>query len=571
MTYLMQMLAYFNPVAALRRLSFSGDTARDDLIAGITVSLIAIPQSLAYAQLAGVPAYYGLYAALIPTIVGALFGSSRQLSTGPVAMTSLLTAASVAPFAAQGTDMFYTYVVLLALISGVLQILFGLLRMGMLLNFLSHPVLIGFINAAALIIGLSQLPALLGVPARQSDQFLVDVWGVLGDAPTMHEISFVLGAVALVALYAFKRFAPKWPGVLVTVAALTGVSYLIGYADMDGSVVGAIPQGLPTLSVPQVEWQAVQALLPAGFIIALISFMEAMSSSKVIAIKTRAQWDQNQELVGQGLAKIAAAFCHTLPVSGSFSRSALNLASNARSGLASIISAGFVLLTLLFLTPLLFHLPKPVLAAIIMMAVFGLLNFRNFVKAWRANRDDGIAAVVTFVATLVFAPNIQNGILTGILVSLAMLLYRMMKPRIAILGKHHDASLRDAGRHQDIEPMHPQLSALRFDGALRFVNVACFEDALLKLERENPELKHVLVKSSGINYIDASGVEMLGNLADRFRESGITLNFSGFKSQVQDVLDRTGLAEKIGRDHIFPSDGEALSYLNQTLGMGPAK
>ncbi|OYW40618.1 MAG: sodium-independent anion transporter [Hydrogenophilales bacterium 12-61-10] len=567
----MQMLAYFNPVAALRRLSFSGDTARDDLIAGITVSLIAIPQSLAYAQLAGVPAYYGLYAALIPTIVGALFGSSRQLSTGPVAMTSLLTAASVAPFAAQGTDMFYTYVVLLALISGVLQILFGLLRMGMLLNFLSHPVLIGFINAAALIIGLSQLPALLGVPARQSDQFLVDVWGVLGDAPTMHEISFVLGAVALVALYAFKRFAPKWPGVLVTVAALTGVSYLIGYADMDGSVVGAIPQGLPTLSVPQVEWQAVQALLPAGFIIALISFMEAMSSSKVIAIKTRAQWDQNQELVGQGLAKIAAAFCHTLPVSGSFSRSALNLASNARSGLASIISAGFVLLTLLFLTPLLFHLPKPVLAAIIMMAVFGLLNFRNFVKAWRANRDDGIAAVVTFVATLVFAPNIQNGILTGILVSLAMLLYRMMKPRIAILGKHHDASLRDAGRHQDIEPMHPQLSALRFDGALRFVNVACFEDALLKLERENPELKHVLVKSSGINYIDASGVEMLGNLADRFRESGITLNFSGFKSQVQDVLDRTGLAEKIGRDHIFPSDGEALTYLNQTLGMGPAK
>jgi len=567
MTFLVQMLAYFSPVAALRRLSFSGNTARDDLIAGITVSLVAIPQSLAYAQLAGVPAYYGLYAALIPTVVGALFGSSRQLSTGPVAMTSLLTAASVAPFAAQGTDAFYTYAVLLALISGVLQILFGLLRMGVLLNFLSHPVLIGFINAAALIIGLSQLPALLGVPARQSDQFLVDVWGVLGDTPTMHEVSFVLGAVALVALYAFKRFAPTWPGVLVTVATLTGLSYLIGYADMDGRVVGAIPQGLPTLAVPHVEWQAVQALLPAGFIIALISFMEAMSSSKVIAIKTRAQWDQNQELVGQGLAKVAAAFCHTMPVSGSFSRSALNLASNARSGLASIISAGFVLLTLLFLTPLLFHLPKPVLAAIIMMAVFGLLNFRNFVKAWRANRDDGIAAVVTFVATLVFAPNIQNGILTGILVSLAMLLYRMMKPRIAILGSYHDASLRDAGRHQDIEPMHPQLSALRFDGALRFVNVACFEDALLKLERENPELKHVLVKSSGINYIDASGVEMLGTLIDRFRESGITLNFSGFKLQVQDVLDRTGLAEKIGSDHIFPSDREALAYLNQTLGL----
>lgn len=559
-----EVLSYFNPASALRRLSFNRETLRADLLAGITVSLVAIPQSLAYAQLAGVPAYYGLYAALIPTIIGALFGSSNQLSTGPVAMTSLLTAASVAPLAAPASDQFYAYVVLLALVSGLFQIAFGVMRMGVLLNFLSHPVLMGFINAAALIIGLSQLPALLGVPPQQSGRFLLDVWGVLGSAVNMHVVSLVFGVVSLAALFAFKKYAPKLPGVLITVVVLTAVSWLVGYAEMGGRVVGAIPEGLPTMGMPTMDWQATVALVPAGFVIALISFMEAMSSSKVIAIKTRVRWDQNRELVGQGLAKVAAAFSNTMPVSGSFSRSALNLASDARTGLSSIIAASFVLLTLLFLTPLLYHLPKPVLAAIIIMAVFGLLNFKNFSKAWHTNRDDGLASVVTFVSTLAFAPNIQNGILTGILLSLALLLYRMMKPNIALLGVYHDATLRDKDRH-DLEPMHPHLSALRFDGALRFVSVAYFEDALLKLERENPELEQVLVKSSGINYIDASGVETLSNLVTRFRDNGIIINFSGFKRQVQEVLDRTGLTEKIGKEHIFPSDREALEYLNREL------
>src|SRR5512135_1935720 len=364
---------------------------KDDLIAGITVSLVAIPQSLAYAQLAGVPAYYGLYAALIPTVIGALFGSSRQLSTGPVAMTSLLTAASVAPLAAHGSDAFYAYVILLALLSGLFQILFGALRVGVLLNFLSHPVLMGFINAAAIIIGLSQLPTLLGIPAKQSEHFLLDIWHVVSHIDTMHELSLGFGLSAIALLLAFKRFAPKLPGVLITVALLTWVSYGLGYANMGGRVVGDVPQGLPSISIPPLDWTASIALLPAGFVIALISFMEAMSSAKVIAIKTRQPWDENKELIGQGLAKVAAAFSHSMPVSGSFSRSALNLASEAKSGMSSVISALFVLLTLLFLTPLLFHLPKPVLAAIIMMAVIGLINFSAVRNAWRANRDDGIA------------------------------------------------------------------------------------------------------------------------------------------------------------------------------------
>lgn len=538
----------------------SGETIRADLIAGITVSLVAIPQSLAYAQLAGVPAYYGLYAALIPTVIGALFGSSNQLSTGPVAMTSLLTAASIAPLAAHGSELFYSYAILLALVSGLFQIAFGMLRVGILLNFLSNPVLMGFINAAAIIIGLSQLPMLLGIPAAQSQHFLLDITQVLLHIDSTHFFSLGFGVSAIILLTAFKKYAPKLPGVLITVASLTWVSYAIDYAGLGGTVVGVVPQGLHSLSIPPLDWHATVALLPAGFVIALISFMEAMSSCKVIAIKTRQPWDENKELIGQGLAKVAAAFSQSMPVSGSFSRSALNLASDARTPLSSIISAIFVLLTLLFFTPLLFHLPKPVLAAIIMMAVMSLINFQSVRNAWRASRDDGVAAIITFLATLAFAPNIQVGILTGIIISLSLLLYRMMRPRVVILGLHSDSTLRDAQQH-NLPPLHPKLGAIRFDGALRFVNVSYFEDALLRLEREEPDMSCILIQSSGINEIDASGIEMMRNLLERLKNSGITLAFSGLKKQVSDVMDRTGLTEMIGGQNIFATDRLAIDEI----------
>ncbi|ADE11941.1 SulP family inorganic anion transporter [Sideroxydans lithotrophicus] len=558
----MNLRAYWGNFAS--RFDFHSGTLKADLIAGITVSLVAIPQSLAYAQLAGVPAYYGLYAALIPTVIGALFGSSNQLSTGPVAMTSLLTAASIAPLAAHGSDLFYSYAILLALISGLFQIAFGVLRIGVLLNFLSNPVLMGFINAAALIIGLSQLPTLLGIPAAQSQHFLLDISRVLLHIDTAHELSIGFGVAAILLLLGFKKFAPRLPGVLITVASLTWLSYMVGYANLGGRVVGVVPEGLPTVSLPPLDWHATMALLPASFVIALISFMEAMSSCKVIAIKTRQPWDENKELIGQGLAKVAAAFSQSMPVSGSFSRSALNLASDARTPLSSIISAVFVLLTLIFFTSLLYHLPKPVLAAIIMMAVMNLVNFESIRNAWRANRDDGLAAIVTFIATLAFAPNIQNGILTGIILSLSLLLYRMMRPRVAVLGLHSDTTLRDAVRH-NLPPLHPNLGAIRFDGALRFVNVSYFEDALLKLERENPEIEYILVQSSGINEIDASGIEMLRNLLDRFKSSGIKLAFSGLKKQVSDVMDRTGLTDRIGQENIFGTDSWAIDELRGRL------
>lgn len=552
----------------LRWFPLRPETLKVDLIAGITVALLAIPQSLAYAQLAGMPAYYGLYAAMIPTVIGALFGSSGILSTGPVAMTSLLTAASIAPLAIRGSEQYLSYAILLALLSGVFQIAFGLLRMGILLNFLSYPVLMGFINAAAIIIGLSQLPTILGIPFSQSNHLLTDTWHVIAQIDSLHEISLAFGLAAMLSLFAFKKYVPKWPGALITVAVLTLVSYLIGYENMGGRVVGEIPSGLPSFAVPPLDWHATIALLPAAFVIALISFMEAMSSCKVIAIKTRTAWDENQELIGQGLAKVAAAFSQSMPVSGSFSRSALNLSANAKTGISSLISAACVLLTLLFFTSLLHHLPKPVLAAIIIVALINLVDYRSIIRSWRARKDDGVAAVITFASTLAFAPNIQVGILTGIMLSLALLLYRWMRPRVAVLGMHEDGTLRDV-EYFKLSELHPKIGAIQFDGSLFFVNVSYFEQAILQLERRKPNLKYILVVSNSINGLDASGVEMLSNLIDRLKASGITLVFSGIKQQVMEVMERTGLAQKTGQENIYPDDAAALAVLYRLVDDAP--
>jgi len=539
-------------------------TLKIDLLAGVTVALVAIPQALAYAQLAGVPAYYGLYATLIPVIIGALFGSSLLLSTGPVAMTSLLTAASIMPLAAYGSEQFYAYVILMALLSGLIQIGLGLARMGVLLNFLSYPVLRGFINAAAIIIGLAQLPAMVGLSLRNSQHFLTDVLHVVENLDSMHTESLFFGVGSLILMALIKKFAPKLPGVLITVALATVISYAIGFEALGGRIVGAIPEGLPHFSIPPMDWKASIHMLPTAFVIALISFMEAMSSSKIIAIKTRTQWDENQELIGQGLAKLAAAFSQSMPVSGSFSRSALNLASGAKTGMSSIFTALMVLLTLMFFTPLLHELPKPVLAAIIMMAVFSLINVKTITEAWVAGKPDGIAAIVTFVATLAFAPNIQNGILTGITLSLVLFLFRTMKPRIVLLGLDKDGMLRNAERF-NLPKLDPQVTAIRFDGQLYFANVNYFEESILYLVSHDPELKYILVVANGINGLDASGVEMLKHLVDRLNQNNIALVFCSIKGNVIDVMQRTGLVDKIGNDNIFASEDAALKEITQRL------
>ena len=537
---------------------------RRDLIAGLTVSLVAIPQSLAYAQLAGMPPLYGLYAAFIPSIVGVLFGSSPLLSTGPVAMTSLLAAASVGALVPPGTDQFYAYVTMLALLSGVFQLGFGLARAGMLLSLVSHPVLMGFINAAALIIAISQLPALMGISTRQTQRLLVDTWSVVSRPDQAHAMSLAFGLAAMVMLVAFRKFSPRLPGVLLTVVLATWASYLSGFAEHGGLVIGDVPAGLPVLAVPNLDWAAIRSLLPAAFVVALISFMEAASSGKVIAIRTRMRWDENQELIGHGLAKVAAAFCQSIPVSGSFSRSALNVAAGAATGLSSVFAAASVLITLLFFTPWLHHLPKPVLAGMIILAVLRLVDVRALRQAWRASKDDGFAALSTFFVTLAFAPDIQIGIVAGIIVSLVAFLYRRMRPRVAIVSLHQDGTFRDSARFE-LPPLHERIGAIRFDASLYFTNASYFEEAVLRLQRDHPEITCIVVAAHSINDIDASGVETLRNLAERLRQSGVTLVLSGVKRQVQEVLERTDAIAALGSANIFSTDTEAVASLRARL------
>lgn len=541
---------------------------RGDVLAGVTVGLILVPQALAYAQLASLPPYIGLYAALLPAIVAALFGSCGSIATGPVALTALLTGASLVTVARPGTEEFITAAILLALLSGLIQLVLGGLRLGWLLNLLSRPVMAGFINAAALLIGLSQVPALLGLRMQRSDHFLIDFWNMLGNFDNAHLPALVFGLATLAMLIVLRRFAPRLPGVLLVVALATFLSASTGFEAGGGRVIGAIPAGLPAFVLPPMDWGLAVALFPAAFVIALVSFMEVTASATMISARTGDHWQRNQELIGQGLAKVVSGFCGAMPVSGSFSRSALNHFSGARTGLSSLVAAAFVVVTLLYLTPLLWHLPTAVLAAVIMVVVVNLIDFRALSGAWKAGRDDGIAAVATFVTTLAFAPNIQNGILVGLLISLSLMLYRDMQPRVALLALHEDGTYRDLERFGLPHP-HPNLVIMRFDSPLTFVTAEQFEEAVLKAAKAQPDVRVLLISAIGINAIDASGLHAVSTLRTRLATENCQLAFCGLKKQVIDAMENTGLWAQLQPHAHYRTEQHALEIVLPLLPAAP--
>ena len=690
----MNSFARFLPF--LRWFPLKGDLFKADFIAGVTVALVLIPQSMAYAQLAGMPAYYGLYASFLPVAVAALFGSSNFLGTGPVAVVSLLTASSLAVLAPPGSDQFIALAILLTLMVGVFQLSLGALKLGVIVNFLSHPVIVGFTNAAAIIIGLSQVSKLFGVSMGRSESFMKDIWGVALQLGETHLPTLAMGASAIAVMWAVKKYRPKWPGVLIAVVLATLVSWAIGFErnlegrvdqladpeiksmvsqlvaaqeklaaleveksdktaallasektegisaarlaaleysvdlaaiaanfakdesdklkkalrkmavvrvvnDQDetaglylaehlpaglktdghtyrirkvdgekfklvggGDVVGAIPEGLPSVSVPSLSLDALGSLLSAAIVISLVGFMEAISIAKALAARAKQKVDPNQELIGQGLANIAGSLTQAFPASGSFSRSAVNFNAGALSGMSSVVTAGFVLLTLLFLTPLLYHLPQAVLAAIIIMAVIGLVNFEAIKHAWHASRHDGIAAGITFVSTMVFAPHLDNGIMVGAGLAILLYLYRTMRPRVAILGRYPDGTLRDIKVHPDL-PTSEHVVAMRFDGSLYFANIAFFEDAVLEAVADRPNVKYVLIVGDAVNQLDASGEEVVHHLVTRLREGNVEIVFSGLKKQILDVMRATGLFELIGQRNIFATEDQALTAIYERI------
>lgn len=674
-------------VAWLKDYSF--EKLKIDSLSGLTVALVLIPQSMAYAQLAGLPAYYGLYASFLPPIIAALFGSSRQLATGPVAVVSLMTAASLEPLATAGSEGYIAYAILLAFMVGVFQLSLGVLRLGVVVNFLSHPVVNGFTNAAAIIIASSQLSKMFGIYVDKASHHYETIYRVcVAAVHYTHWPTLFMGLLAFGIMYGLKRINPKIPNVLVAVAVTTVISWAIGfqhdsevdldaikepqvhemiagfnqtvaginaateertlfmnelddakahhdeiarldsqhainvvnfkidqlkeeahmyrknlrnmmfYADETGSqqvfhlkgdpalknlkndriwrlkigntvldtqnllmtgggaVVGDIPKGLPAFSIPDINLKVILQLFPFAVIISLLGFMEAISIAKAMAAKTGQRLDPNQELIGQGLANLLGSMTKSYPTSGSFSRSAVNLQAGAMTGLSSAFTTLAVVIMLLFFTPLLYDLPQAVLAAVIMMAVLGLINVRGFIHAWKVQWYDGAISIIAFVSTLIFAPHLDRGIMIGVTLSLMVFLYKSMRPTVTSLSRHEDEALRGAMVHGLQKCKY--IDVVRFDGPLFFANASYLEDKINDRMQNRKDLKHIIIVSNAINDIDASGEEVLSLLIENVRSAGVEISFSGVNESVMKVFKRTHLMAMIRPENIYPTMEKAI-------------
>jgi len=677
-----------------------------DFLAGLTVALVLIPQSMAYAQLAGLPAYYGLYAAFLPPMVAALFGSSRQLATGPVAVVSLMSAASLEPLATAGSSQFIAYSIALALTVGIFQFSLGVLRLGLVVNFLSHPVVNGFTNAAAIIIASSQFSKFFGVyvdTAGHHYETMVRVAQAAMDYT--HLPTLIYGVCAVIIMVVLKKINPRIPNVLVAVAITTVISYFTGFnndvrVDLSainlptiaekitdfnhsakeletlgaertalglqideemkklkeghgnnksaeliqlqsqselltlkineakhhshllrtdlraykfegagegdslklypkdslpegiatdgktwrlkvgnsplkttelllmggGAVVGKIPEGLPQFTVPELNAKSFMKLLPTAIIISLLGFMEAIAIAKAMAAKTGQKLDPNQELIGQGLANIFGSIGSSYSISGSFSRSAVNLQAGAVSGISSVVTSVMVVITLLFFTPLLYHLPQAVLAAVIMMAVIGLVNVKGFIHSWKAQWYDGAISILSFMVTLYFAPHLDKGIMVGVALSMVVFLYKSMRPVVARLSMNEENVLKSAEHYRLKGCRH--ISVVRFDGALFFANASYLDEQVAKFRTEQPELRYILLDARGINDMDASGEEALEMLCKRLRSAKLGFAMCGVKGQVLQVMERTGLLEEIGREHMYADSKAAVTALVRQIHNG---
>jgi SulP family sulfate permease len=542
---------------------------KGDISAGLTVGVMLIPQGMAYAMIAGLPPIYGLYAATIPLIIYALLGTSRQLAVGPVAMVSLLTAAGVGALAEGGTETYIMLAITLAFLVGAIQFLLGVFKLGFLVNFLSHPVISGFTSAAALIIGLSQLKHLLGINIPGSHHIhtiLISAFEKFGE---INWLIFAVGIAGIIIIKGVKLINKSIPGPLAAVLFGTLAVWGFGLADKGVKIVGEVPSGLPGFSLPSLDMVTLQSLVPVALAIALVSFMESIAVAKAIQAKHKDyKVLPNQELIALGMANIGGSFLQSYPTTGGFSRTAINDQSGANTGLASIISALLIVLTLLFLTPLFYFLPKAILASVIMVAVFGLIDVKEARHLWKANKTDFWMLVVTFIATLTLG--IEQGIGLGVILSLVMVIFRTTRPHVAILGRVPQTThYRNVDRFEGLE--EPEgLKILRFDAQLYFANTSFFKDTLEELLANHKNLKVLLLDFGTISQMDSSAIHALEEVVDDYRANGKGIYFSGVKGPVRDAMTRGHIIEKIGKQNFFMSKEDAVGFYrdqkNQTTG-----
>lgn len=541
----------------LFKFSPKSDFLKSDLIAGITVALVLIPQSLAYAQLAGLPAQFGLYASLLPPVIAAFFGSSKQLATGPVAVLSLMTAAALSPHYTLESNEYVLAAIFIALCLGLMQLFFGITKLGGLISFLSHPVIYGFTNAAAIIIATTQLSKFFGVEVAKYEHQYETVIAVFQSALKNTEpITLLLGLWSVYAMYTFRKINKKLPAVLITVVGATLLSMVINFK---GALIGEVPVGLPKFMIPSVDLQLLSSLLPTILTMSIIGFTESISVAQAVAVKTKEAINPNKELVGQGISNIIGSFFQSYPVSGSFSRTAVNFQAGARSAFSSFFTCVLVFITLLFLTKFLYFIPQVVLAAVIIFSVMGLLDIRKIKHIWYTNPYDGIAAILTFFGTLYFAPHLEKGILLGVIFSIGHYLYRSMHPHVVFLSKYRDGALHNVNRFK--MERCKNIAVVRLDAPLFFANSAYFENEIINDLAANKDISSVLIIATGINLVDATGEEMIKSLLFSLKTAKKTLYISDVKNQVFEVLKKTGLYAEIGEDHFFQKSDAAIRYI----------
>lgn len=534
-----------------------------DLNAGITVGVMLIPQGLAYALIAGLPPIYGLYAALVPLMVYALLGTSGQLAVGPVAMVSLLVATGVGDLAPQGSDQYIQLAIMLAFMVGVIQFVLGLLRFGFITHFLSHPVLSGFTSAAALIIGLNQLKHLLGVGLPRSNnvfEILLEAVARLGE---VHMATLILGLGGIVIILGSRRLSRRIPGGLIAVIVGTLAVIMLDLEPLGVAVVGSVPAGLPTPSVSFFSMRAVMDLLPIALAIALVGYMESIAVAKSLASKHRTTIQPSQELNALGLANLIGAFFHAFPTTGGFSRTAVNDQAGATTPLASLVSAGIVGLTLLFLTPLFSMLPNALLASIVMVAVVGLMDIGEMRFLWRSNRSDLGLLLVTFGATL--GLGIELGILVGVATSMLIFVYQASQPHMARLGQMPgQENYRNVERYPDVI-RHPGIAVFRIDASLFFGNVESIRDGVDQLLAEE-DVQVLILDLYPVNRVDSTAAHAFQDLVRRLEEQGVTLLLSGVKGPVRDAFARSGITERVGQDAFFMRIHEAVLDAQRRVG-----
>ncbi|MBG76188.1 MAG: sodium-independent anion transporter [Erythrobacteraceae bacterium] len=567
------LLARYLPILQWGR-TYNGSVLTNDLVAAVIVTIMLIPQSLAYALLAGLPPVVGLYASILPLVAYALFGTSRTLAVGPVAVLSLMTASAASAVAAQGTAEYVEAAITLAALSGILLAVLGFLRLGFLANLLSHPVISGFITASGILIATSQIKHILGIPgggdnwpemlgSLASNIGLTNPWTLAIGIPATLFLFWVRGGLkpALLRIGLKPRAADiaAKAGPVIAVALTILAVVMLDLAEKGVDLVGAIPQGLPPFATPSTDMDLIAQLWVPALLISVIGFVESVSVAQTLAAKRRQRISPDQELIGLGASNIASAFSGGYPVTGGFARSVVNFDAGAETPAAGAYTAIGIALASLFLTPLLFSLPIATLAATIIVAVLSLVDLKTPGQLWRYSKADFAAHLATIVTTLL--AGVELGVITGVVVGLLLYLWRASRPHAAIVGRVPETEhFRNVERH-DVFTV-PHVLSIRIDESLTYLNARWLEEYVLERVADQPEVRHVILMCSAVNEVDASGLESLEAINHRLSDSGIDLHLSEVKGPVMDRLKRTEFLEKIG-GRVFLSQNRAFRELSR--------